>query len=126
MLKTLVHRNLHNGLWALTQGGRVVGYCTYCELYDWDIKEDAKKAAFSRSGNKRTVHLWARGTLGLVAGFVPFKGRELACDDCPDWFDGETVKTTYNPKRGDQGFMRDGVLVTSGVFARFEDGMQTA
>lgn len=125
-MKTLVHRNLHNGLWALTQRGQVVGYCTYCELYDWDIKEDAKKALFSRSGNKRTVHLWARGTLGLVAGFVPFKGRELDLTGACDWFDGDTQPVTYNPKRGDQGFMRDGVVITGGTFAAFEDGMESA
>ena len=55
-MKTLVHKNLHNGLWVLTQKGVVVAYCDECTLLDVDVKQDDKKAAFSRSGNKRTVH----------------------------------------------------------------------
>ena len=61
-----------------------------------------KKAAFSQSGNKRTVHCWARGELVSVKGFQAFKGRELAKKSDIENFDlsdysQSTVR--YNPKR---------------------------
>jgi hypothetical protein len=123
-MKTLVHKNLHNGLWALTQRGRVVGYCESCQLIDWDSKEDAKKAAFSRSGNKRTVHLWARGTLSRVVGFQPLNGRLASYDFCGGYPTGGSL-VRYNPKRGECGFMVDGVAMPSGKVANFiiQDGV---
>lgn len=120
-MKSLVHKNLHNGLWAITQGGRVVGYCDSCALIDWDSKEDKKKAAFSRAGNKRTVHLWARGTLVSVEGFQPLKEREVVITDAP--IGPSPFKASYNPKRGEPGFMVCGEHTPSGAVARFTDAM---
>jgi len=101
-MKTLVHKNLHNGLIAITQGGKVVGYADEVVLKGVDLKWDAKKAAFSQSGNKRTVHCWARGELVSVTGFQSFKGRELAIfSDIEnfDWSDYPQSIVRYNPKR---------------------------
>ena len=112
-MKTLIHKNLHNGRWAITQRGVVVGYCSAATLVDWDSKEDAKKACFSRSGNKRTVHLWCRGTLTHVEGFEPLKGRQVLVNEEPKrMVDLELV--TYNPKRCDPGFMMFGEHYPSG------------
>ena len=124
MSKTLIHKNLHNGLWAITQKGVVVGYCSACTLVDWDSKLDAKKAAFSRSGNKRTVHLWARGTLVSVTDFVPLKGREVVISDIPKINPALRV-VHYNPKRQEPGFMVDGIHTPSGKIATFNDVMRT-
>ena len=44
-MKTLVHKNLHNGLLAITQAGKVVGYADEIVLSDVDLKRDVKKAA---------------------------------------------------------------------------------
>ena len=101
-MKTLVHKNLHNGLWAITQSGKVVGYADEIVLSGVDLKWDAKKAAFSQSGNKRTVHCWARGDLVSVTGFQSFKGRELATEfDVGDfdWSSCAKQQVRYNPKR---------------------------
>ena len=101
-MKTLVHKNLHNNLWAITQAGKVVGYADEIVLSDVDLKWDSKKAAFSQSGNKRTVHCWARGDLVSVKGFQSFKGRELAIKsdignfDCSGYVKDQI---RYNPKR---------------------------
>ena len=101
-MKTLVHKNLHNGLMAITQGGKVVGYADEVVLEGVDLKWDAKKAAFSQAGNKRTVHCWARGELVSVKGFQAFKGRELAKKSDIENFglsDYSQSKVRYNPKR---------------------------
>ena len=101
-MKTLVHKNLHNGLMAITQGGKVVGYADEVVLEGVDLKWDAKKAAFSQAGNKRTVHCWARGELVSVKGFQAFKGRELAKKSDIENFDCSgysQAKVRYNPKR---------------------------
>ena len=126
-MKTLIHKNLHNGLWSITQRGLVVGYCTAACLVDCDVKEDAKKAAFSRAGNKRTVHLWVRGSLASVTDFQPLKGRELVF--AQDGYDhpGISLPATYNPKRQDPGFQVNGSTWFGGRFAMFNRvGMSVA
>ncbi len=101
-MKTLIHKNLINNSWAITQAGKVVGYADEIVLSDVDLKWDAKKAAFSQSGNKRTVHCWARGELVSVTGFQSFKGRELAIFSDIENFDCSGYvkeQVRYNPKR---------------------------
>ena len=97
-MKTLLHKNLHNGLIAITQRSIVVGYCDSATLLDVDLKHDRKKEHFSQNGGKRTVHLWARGTLVEVQGFVPLKGRDVELSPC-DSVPVLCERVRYNPKR---------------------------
>lgn len=125
MCKTLVHKNLHNGLWAITQGGRVVGYADLIVLEHVDVKWDAKKALFSQSGNKRTVHCWARGeSIVHVEGFQAFKGRELVMgsdhNDWTTWKEYDHRRVSYNPHR-DTTMMMEGCEYVSSPYAVFTE-----
>jgi hypothetical protein len=125
-MKTRLHINLHNQRVAITQCGVVVGYCASATMLDCGTHELAKKAAFSRTpGNKRTVHLWVTGALVDVVGFEPLKGRQVLVT--PLGIDHDTIsrRASYNPKRGDQGFMVDGEVWTGGKACTVSvDGMR--
>ena len=127
-MKTTIHKNLHaqrdgTPSWAITQKGLIVGYCTGATLLATDTPEDAKKALFSRSGNKRTVHLWLRGTLIDVVGYVPFKGRQVFITPLGHDHSASMMPVSYNPKR-DQGFVfGSGRAYTGSAVTIFDDVM---
>jgi len=120
-MKTLAHKNLFNGKWAITQKGVVVGYARALTLVNVDVKEDSKKAAATRAGAKRSVHLWVRGTLVQVEGFESFKGRSLEISGL--LVPSPTRRATYNPTRGDAGFLVDGQVWSGGDACTLSDAM---
>lgn len=66
--------------------------------------------------------MWsARGTLTMVRGFVPLKGRavELGGNVAPM----ATLPVSYNPKRGEPGFMINGQYCPNGSVANFHTHM---
>jgi len=119
-MKTLLHKNLHNGLVAITQRGLVVGYCTSATLVNVDVKEDAKKASHTRAGNKRTVHLWIRGDLVSVTGFTPLKGRTVAISEFGITDFPASAPVSYNPHRDSSLVWSDGSVFTTAAVAIFD------
>jgi hypothetical protein len=120
-MKTQLHINLHRqkaglpNIVAITQSGKVVGYCSSATLLDVTVWQDDKKAAFSRTpGNKRTVHIAVKGTLIDVADFESFKGRRVSIDWQTDRPLFPTRRSHYSPLRQESGFMVDGQVWSGG------------
>ena len=80
---------------------------------------DPKKAAHTRAGNKRTVHLWIRGDLVSVTGFTPLKGRTVAIAPDPGK-NKASAPVSYNPHRDSSLVWNDGSVFTTAAIAIFD------
>jgi hypothetical protein len=100
-MKVRVHKNLHNGLWAITIKGKIAGYCESCELSNVIIKidEGCRERNLNRPGKapKRSVHLWAEGELINVSGY---QAKNLdTLDYCGLELSPTTREIKYNPHK---------------------------
>ena len=105
---TKIHKNLHaekagEPYWAITQKGLVVGYADTAVIRNAEVKYDRKKAAFSQSGNKRTVHCWVAGDLVFLEGFVSKDNRQPCTEGdhntWSNWSEYDHRQISYNPAR---------------------------
>jgi hypothetical protein len=101
-MKTSVYRNLHNNMLSLRVGGLVVGHCNYITLEDVDLHVNLKGALLIHEGGPKKVVAWASGHPTCIAGFKPYKGRELP-EMIPEFtYSGELAweyPVRFNPKR---------------------------
>ena len=104
-----IHKNLHNGLWAITMGGKIAGYCTSCDLSNVTVKltESIRDKNLNRVGKppKRSVHLWVQGDISNVRGY---QGKNLESFVAPERdLPATPNEVTYNPMKHKTMVYRD-------------------
>jgi len=83
-----VHRNLHNGCWVVSKGGKVQGYATSLTLKD--VRPRVGAAGYGRcmSEQRRNVHAYLDGTLVSLRASSPQGWKRITynCRDGPAGF----------------------------------------
>lgn len=106
-MKVKVYRNLHNGKLSVMAHNLVIGHADRVTLMSpcFSVMRGGRERCI-REGRKN-VHAFMHGTLFMVEGFEPYKGRKLSPmvyqhkTDHRYQIEGETIRVTYNPYKYD-------------------------
>ena len=101
-MRTFCHRNLHTGLWSITQkhDGRmqIVAQAKHVEMINVTPKQNTKLLHKIRARNRRGVCTMAEGQLVYASGLESFKGRPTYLVDAPGARPVDCTRVvTFNP-----------------------------